>query len=146
MGHDLLIAVAVLGSMGLVILIGRWWADLIWMAIAGPWIVILLAATFVILRQMLIVLIDKPSLSLLGALAFTALIVRPAVDFLTWLYDLSPIEFFRGWPFVEFEPWPDYVDRLKTLPPLLEWDYFRIRKRTEQELDFEVKRDFVTDN
>lgn len=85
---------------------------------------------------------DKPSLSLIGALLITVLLVRPTVDLLTWLHDLLLVGFSVAWPFVELGRWDDYRDRLRTLFPALEWDYLRHRLKAAKDVAFDETLEF----
>lgn len=142
MSHDLLVAFGWLGGLAILAVMARWCADLVWIAIAAPWTAPVMTAVLVVARHCLIGWLDKSSLALIGALLITVLVVRPTVDLLTWLYDLLPVGFSGGWPFVEFERWDDYRDRLQTLFPTFEWDYLRHRLRAAQDVAFDETLEF----
>lgn len=142
MSHDLLVAFGWLGGLAIFAVIVRWCADLVWIAIAAPWTVPIITVGLVVARHCMLGWLDKPSLALIGALLVTVLIVRPTVDLLTWLYDLLPVGFSGGPPFVVFERWDDYCDRLRTLFPVFEWDYLRHRLRAAQDVAFDEAMEF----
>lgn len=146
MEHELLVALGWLGGLAILAVMARWCADLVWIAIAAPWTVPIMTVVLVVARHCLIGWLDKPSLSLIGALLVTVLIVRPTVDLLTWFYDLLPVGFSADRPFVEFERWDDYRDRLRTLFPAAEWDYLRHRLRAAQGVAFDETLEFEDAN
>lgn len=133
---NLVVALAVLVGFAALLLVVAWLLDLIWMTFMQPWVPVVVVLSFAVLFTISGDIVAASNLKLVLAVALTTLVVRPLIDLLMWLYDMSRLEVVDHLPFVLLADRDEYQARMSDTPPQWEWDYFRERCRAVQEVSF----------